>query len=86
MAFGLSAGGTVLFGGFSSGTYLEDSWSWNGADWTQLILKHRPGRRGVAAFGADSQGNLVLFGGDVSASPTQDTWTFDGRDWIWELP
>jgi len=86
MAFGLSVGGTVLFGGFSSGTYLEDSWSWDGADWTQLTLNHHPSPRGSAALGADSQGDLLLFGGDVTAFPAKDTWTFDGRDWIWELP
>jgi hypothetical protein len=32
MVFGIAAGGTILFGGVSSGTYLADTWSWDRTD------------------------------------------------------
>ena len=85
MAFGIAAGGTVLFGGVGSGTYLADTWSWDRADWTQVNPQHHPSPRAAAAFASDSQGDLVLFGGDESANPNNETWTFDGRDWTFQL-
>ncbi|MHB8320300.1 MAG: kelch repeat-containing protein [Acidimicrobiales bacterium] len=37
MAYDAATGQMLLFGGFGSGVTLDDTWSWNGATWSQLF-------------------------------------------------
>jgi N-acetylneuraminic acid mutarotase len=78
----------VLFGGGAStavvGTnvFNADTWTFDGATWTQLSASGPPGRAwgGAATLG----GRFVLFGGRVSGqgyASLNDTWTFDGNSW-----
>jgi hypothetical protein len=73
----------VLFGG----TGHNDTWTWDGARWTQQQPKHSPSVRsgtgptpGMAYDG--TRGEVVVFGGyDGKSGPLADTWTWNGRDW-----
>ena len=75
----------VLFGGFGqvSPFYLNDTWLWNGTNWTQAFPSVSPGPRAAHALVYDAaHNNVVLFGG--TSSPTNrfgDTWTWDGTNW-----
>jgi len=63
--------------------YLNDTWSWNGANWAQLtpatsllcVTGHhrlRPSMNG---------GELVLFGGYNGTTTLSDTWAWTGSNW-----
>ena len=74
----------VMFGGIG----MNDTWTWDGARWTQLQPRHSPsmrsstGPRPTLAYDAE-RGRVVLFGGydEKAAGSLNDTWTWDGRDW-----
>jgi N-acetylneuraminic acid mutarotase len=92
-ATGSCSGGTlVLFGGEvlvedGDHTSLADTWTWNGAAWTQMTVTG-PSAREYAVM-APLNGKLVLFGGESCSGagtyPTcgdeGDTWTWDGTAW-----
>jgi alpha-tubulin suppressor-like RCC1 family protein len=67
--------------------YCNDTWTWNGVDWTEQSPATRPGARTQGSFAYDStHGTVVLFGGCAfgsCASPdnSQMTWTWDGTNW-----
>ena len=79
----------VLFGGANS-PYpqclacepLSDTWSWDGADWTQQSPATSPSAREQAAMATDpATGEALLFSGcGVQACPG-DTWEWDGSTW-----
>ncbi len=85
MAFDSATGQLVLFGGFQfanatsgAGNSENDTWTWNGATWTQQHPATIPPvtNNGALAFDANIQ-KLVLFGGNNSSS----AWTWDGSNW-----
>ena len=83
----------VLFGGISAGynpTDLNDTWVWDGANWTQKFPKTSPSARQLHAMACDSgHGQLVLFGGvaNLSSGPVlDDTWVWDGANWTQKAP
>jgi hypothetical protein len=49
-----------MFGGFNGSTYLNDTWTFNGATWTQVDTPIAP-----SAF---------LFGGQFGNAQMSDTW------------
>lgn len=89
MVFELATGRMLLYGGNGGGASsqpcLDDTWVFDGSDWTNLQPASSPGGR--ARFGmAYDFGRLraVLYGGTPNVfSPTVlgDTWEFDGVDW-----
>ena len=89
MAYDAAAGNIVLFGGQSSlipgGTYLNDTWTWDGITWTQQFPPVSPSARihmGML-YDAATQ-TVVLFGGVNSAGSLGDTWTWDGVAKTWK--
>ncbi len=87
LAFDPARSVTVLFGGFAypnggSLTSHDDTWTWNGSVWREVLPAHRPPQRNGhgLAFHVPTQ-RLVLFGGRDNATLFGDTWTFDGVDW-----
>jgi predicted RNA-binding protein with TRAM domain len=100
MAYDTSAGTMVLFGGIDSNiafvclcSYLNDTWTWDGATWTQADDSSDPGctytctnsppdRRDASLTYDAATGDIVLFGG-VSGPGTlfNDTWDWDGTVW-----
>ena len=72
----------VLFGGqVAGGVNTADTWSWDGADWTQVSDMGPSARRGGAmAFDAIRE-RVVLLGGTPVTGAIADTWEWDGAEW-----
>src|SRR4029077_9656493 len=70
MAYDQTHGQVVLF----AGRHFNDTWTWDGADWTKRAPAHSPSDRSFATIATDPvDGGILLFG--------PDTWTWDGTDW-----
>jgi len=75
----------VLFGGqYYDTTYknLDDTWEWDGVNWTQINPLHKPSARSGHEMVYDSiSKKVLLFGGAWNASYSNETWEWDGADW-----
>ena len=77
----------LLFGGYhccSPTVFYDDTWEYDGAQWTQRSPAHHPATRETATIVHDAaRGRMVLFGGGRSAGSVvyNDTWEWDGSDW-----
>ena len=76
----------VLFGGaITNGrTLTNDTWEYDGVDWTQVAIAAPPVARKDAHMAYDrSRRRTVLFGGYAAGTYSQidDTWEYDGADW-----
>ncbi len=86
MAFDVSDGYLVLFGGLSaSGISLNDTWIWSNLSWTHVKTTVAPSQRFQARMVYDAaDGYLVLFGGsptEGAASYLNDTWSYHAGSW-----
>jgi hypothetical protein len=99
MAYDAATGTIVLFGGAADGpppygvSFLSDTWTWDGTDWTHEAPAHSPSPRSDASMAYDSGHQQVLLFGGRDSNPgadcgdgCQDTWTWDGTDWTHETP
>jgi cysteine-rich repeat protein len=83
MTFDSSRGVLVLFGGGNTG-WLDDTWEWNGIEWTERHpASPRPMARIRAAMTYDSvRERVLLFGGyDAMNTRLDDLWEWDGEMW-----
>src|SRR6266496_4215107 len=81
-----SGAGVVMFGGLNLGptgvftqfNVLDDTWIWNGTDWTQLSPSLSPPARYGATMAYDPvRDTAILFGGTNAAGQfLSDTWKF----------
>lgn len=78
----------VMFGGGEDVAgvlrrFEQDTWTWNGAVWTQQFPSSSPPRRARSpmVFHGIRQ-RVVLFGGDSANGSLQDTWEWDGVNWV----
>lgn len=85
-------GGVMLFGG-ASATPLDDTWIWNGVQWSLLQPATRPPGRSAARLVYDSaRESMVLFGGVGSSSGGSvdlgDTWEWHdpSSNWLARSP
>jgi N-acetylneuraminic acid mutarotase len=60
--------------------YVNETWTWNGVDWTQLQLAQSPPGRSAPAM-TSWGGQILLFGGQSSSGALQDTWRWGGTHW-----
>ena len=87
----------IMFGGLSLNvTYgttqvFNDTWAWDGTNWTKQVTESSPQPRGGHAMAYDSVNDqVVLFGGspeDLNAGLEtlyNDTWLWDGTNWNWQ--
>ena len=85
VAYDESSESVVLYGGFSSGPEFamrSDTWTWNGASWSQAAPATSPGARMPMMTHDGASGDVVLFGGlNAGGWWDTDTWTWDGVDW-----
>ena len=84
MAYDQARGETVLFGGSPVGSpgILNQTWTWDGKDWTLRHPAHSPPSRWMAHACYDAaRKRVVLFGGWHGAWVLRDTWEWDGKDW-----
>jgi hypothetical protein len=90
MAYDATGGDVVLFGGStvndSAGTYLNDTWTWDGVTWTQQFPAVSPPARQCSTPGMvydGVTGTVLLFGGGNSTGNLDDTWIWDGKAKTW---
>jgi hypothetical protein len=79
-----TTGHVVLFGGnnCTADGYINDTWTWDGTNWTQQSPSTSPSTRGFVGFAADPVlARPVLFGGFDGSSTLSDTWTWTGSNW-----
>jgi len=81
---------TLLFGGYNGNdnleAVLEDTWEWDGTDWTELHPEVSPSRRerGNAVFDP-RRGRIVMWGGSA-LNASSDLWEWDGTNWHRAIP
>ena len=74
----------VLFGGFGDNGNLNDTWTFDGANWTQVTTPVAPPARNGAGMAFDRPSKkLVMFGGFNTKKFLQDTWVWDGATSTW---
>jgi hypothetical protein len=91
MAYDPATGKVVLFGGNSGTNFLNDTWSFDGTNWTLLNPASSPSpRSNMESVFDDITGNVVLFGGQYCPGPFyscgpltyyNETWVWDGSTW-----
>jgi uncharacterized repeat protein (TIGR01451 family) len=83
MAYDTDRAQLVLFGGFGETSYLDDTWTWDGANWHQLSPGPGPSPRSAASMAYNGgSGDLILFGGVDASGVRSDTWEWDGSYWL----
>jgi hypothetical protein len=89
-AFDESNGSFLIFGGsWSCGDLpcqLDDTWSWDGSQWTKQSPADAPVERGSAAAAYDPNAGLVVLFGGYDFAYYHDTWTWDGTNWTQRHP
>jgi len=95
MAYDPSAGKVVMFGGANSNgassTGLRDTWTWDGAQWTQASPSESPWERLFAIAATDTKaGQVILYGGisyqKQSSVRYSDLWTWAHGSWSFVQP
>jgi hypothetical protein len=73
----------VLFGGRGTTGLLDDTWTWDGAQWAKQQPVQSPPKRSHHAMAYDPiRERVVLFGGVTgTATLGADTWEWDGSAW-----
>ncbi len=71
----------VLYGGLTEERNYNDTWEWDGRNWTQFPVEG-PGAREAAGTTFDTARNkVILFGGSQSGKLMNDIWEWDGNQW-----
>lgn len=89
IVYDAARGQVLLFGGYDTdlGVELDDTWSFDGTNWTQLSPAAHPSIRGGALMAYDAERErVVLFGGWVGNGHLGDTWEWDGTNWEQRFP
>jgi uncharacterized repeat protein (TIGR01451 family) len=84
--FRSATGQTLMFGGCGNSptacTNLNDTWSWNGVNWTNLFPNGYPDARYAHGMVYNAAGDQVLvFGGQGSQVAFEDAWAWSGSTW-----
>jgi hypothetical protein len=68
--------------------FFDDTWTWDGNDWTHVQPKHAPRARAYGQLAYDlAPSGVILYGGVGLVAQTNvgvaysDTWRWDGSDW-----
>ena len=87
MAFDSRRGVIVLFGGQTQGGRQNDTWEWNGTQWTNVTPPGTsPSPRNVAQMVYDSNRDVMVLYGGSAPSSLSDVWEWDGAAWTQALP
>jgi len=87
MAYDSDLGVVILFGGYDRNisSALNDTWKWDGIEWTELFPSTKPPARRAHYMVYDSiRKKIVMFGGSTGTGGGDcfdDTWEWDGSDW-----
>lgn len=87
MIYDTNLGRIVLFGGgqYAGSVVFNDTWVWDGNNWSQLIpLTSPPARWAQAMIYDQKRSRIVLFGGLIGMyDEFNDTWEFDSKTNTW---
>lgn len=78
---------TVLFGGYDDVNYVNETWLWDGTDWSRQKNNPPTGREIAAMWFDPLMKKTVIYGGLGRASSLDrlerysDMWSFDGSGW-----
>lgn len=93
MAYDRNLQRVLLFGGGPGATAqrTDETWAWDGVDWTQLTPAVSPPRRANAVMCWDGTSGRMLLHGGIDATGLfgarlNDTWAFDGTTWTQLAP
>lgn len=81
MAFDAARQQGVLHGGYTGGTELGDTWTWDGLDWTAQPQAALPTRRWHAMAYDAARQRVVMYGGQSAGSYPTATYLWDGTNW-----
>lgn len=85
LAYDAARARVVLFGGSTLNGRAKDTWTWDGASWsnvTPVVAGDSPTARDGAALAYERPlERLVLFGGSSGAGAQRDTWCWTGTRW-----
>jgi hypothetical protein len=79
---------SVLFGGWNGSNFLDDTWVWDGTDWTQVTKNPPPSRELQSMWYDPILQKTVIFGGlgrltsQDRLTRYDDMWQFDGTGWV----
>lgn len=73
----------LLFGGARKrGSYLEDTWTWDGSEWKYHDVRGPESRGFAAATYHAGRQTIILHGGRGNSRTTySDTWEWNGKEW-----
>jgi Galactose oxidase, central domain len=83
MAYDPAISSVLLFGGINhTSDYGNDTWSFHGGKWTQLLPANLPPGRHAQEMAYDvADGEMVMFGGLGRVDYLNDTWTYSAGNW-----
>ena len=89
MAYDAARGEIVLFGGSNRdlGVLFDETWTWNGTEWTLETPDASPPARSAASMAYDpATRRTVMFGGyNANVERTDTTWQWNGETWFESL-
>jgi hypothetical protein len=82
-AFDSNRGRLVIYGGVQDrNSRMEETWEWDGQNWTQFNVPGPGFREGAAMTYDETRGQTILYGGaDEKFEILGDTWAWDGAQW-----
>ena len=85
MAYAMSTSKCYLYGGASGTTTSDETWSYDGTTWAQMLPTTNPGERHTFAICYDSiRDVIVMFGGaDGNYVPSGETWEYHPTTNTW---
>jgi len=87
MVYDAAAGNIVFFGGAGFGVFFDDTWTWDGSNWTQQFPATSPSIRRAPQVYDPVTSTVILFGGDGPNGVGQgDTWSWNGSTWTQLFP
>ncbi len=82
MVYDGASGNIMLFGGSYGSDYYNDTWTWDGINWTQQFPSVSPPPRVTGQMAYDPViRRVVMFGGYGAGGYLGDTWVWDGTTW-----
>jgi len=85
LVYDSNRGRTVMFGGQITGAFLNDTWEWDGPEWTQVADTGPSPRDACGASYDRSRRRTILFGGETlnegMVVQVGETWEFGGGAW-----
>ena len=72
----------VIHGGLQAGRHFDETWEWDGQNWTQFTGSGPGSREGALMVYDAARGKSLLFGGSTPDMQIHgDTWEWDGQAW-----